>query len=232
MFARRALMNDYIHVEGVSKSFTDPTGRTQHVLNNLTLSIPEGSLTILEGPSGSGKSTLLNLMAGMILPDEGEIRVGGERINRLSETRRDSFRARRVGVIFQTFNLLSPLTALENLTVPAILSGSSNGDERKLAMEILDTFGLADQAHKRPYLLSVGQRQRVAIARALLRKPELLLADEPTASLDADSSAIVIESMENMRKSGTTIVVATHDPVFFKLPPDLVFNVTSGEVRA
>jgi putative ABC transport system ATP-binding protein len=171
------------------------------------------SVTVLEGRSGSGKSTLLNVIAGLYRPDRGEVVVGDARLHAMGESARDRFRARHVGYVFQTFNLLSPLSAVENLTVPLALAGQAERDSERRAREILGELGLADEMHKRPYELSVGQRQRVAVARAVLRSPAVLLADEPTANLDAESTAAVITAIKGLVDAGATLVMATHDPL-------------------
>ena len=198
-------------LENVTKRFADPQGQAQTVLEGLSLRCASGSATVLEGPSGSGKSTLLNLISGLLQPDEGAVLVGGTRIDTLPEPRRDRFRAANVGYIFQTFNLLSPLSALENLFLPAALAGSPLASARARATAILTSLGMQAHLHKRPFELSVGQRQRVAVARALLQRPPLLLADEPTASLDPEAAAAVIDAIARLHAEGTTVIVATHD---------------------
>lgn len=219
-----------IEFKSVKKSYPEPEGGRRKILDGATFTVPTGAFLKLEGPSGAGKSTVLNLIAGLLLPDGGEIIIDGRRIHDLSESKRDAFRAGNIGYVFQTFNLLSPLTVLENLFVPAILSGSSTGGDRARALEVLDEFGIGDQARKRPFHLSVGQRQRVAVARAILHRPKLLLADEPTANLDEPSALAVREAMFKLKEDGATLVVATHDPAFDLGKPDMVYNVERGEV--
>jgi len=200
-----------LELDRVVKRFTRPTGGSTTVLDGIDARCDAGGTLLVRGPSGSGKSTLLNLIAGLYRPDEGQVRVGDLRLDALTERQRDAFRAEHVGYVFQTFNLLSPLTALENLTVVAALAGQHEATTARRARAILDTLGLRDHQDKHPYELSVGQRQRVAVARALLQRPELLLADEPTANLDADASAAVIDAILELHREGTTVVVATHD---------------------
>ena len=219
-----------ITLEHVSKRFPDGAGGTRTVLDGVSLELPGGSMALLEGPSGAGKSTLLNLVAGVLLPDAGRVMVGEVEVSGLPEARRDAFRARHVGVIFQTFNLLSALTVLENLCMPAALAGVGQADDAERARALLTELGLGDHLHARPYRLSVGQRQRVAVARALLRRPPVLLADEPTASLDAEASGLVCDALARLRDQGTTLLVASHDPELQLLGPDLSVRLEGGEV--
>jgi putative ABC transport system ATP-binding protein len=218
-----------LELRSVDKGYLDRAGTPQRVLAGISLTVDGGGTAILKGPSGSGKSTLLNLIAGLHLPDAGEVVVDGTVVSALRESARDAFRAKRIGYVFQTFNLISPLSAIENLLVPAALSGEA-ADE-KAARRILEELGLAGHLDKRPYELSVGQRQRVAVARAVLRRPSLLLADEPTANLDEESSRAVIEAMRRIREGGATLVLATHDPILAEAFPGVALDVVTGEVR-
>lgn len=217
-----------IKLDRVVKRFARPAGGSTTVLEGIELDCEAGQGVLVEGPSGSGKSTLLNLIAGLYRPDEGSVQVGDTRIDTLSEQARDRFRAAHVGYVFQTFNLLSPLTALENLTVVARLAGRQGPDLPERARAILTSLGLKDHQDQRPYELSVGQRQRVAVARALLQRPEVLLADEPTANLDAQSSAQVIDAMLELQQDGTTLIIATHDPAVREVFDAAVLHVETG----
>ncbi len=200
-----------IQLDKVCKGYVDPEGKHIQVLDQLSASIQAGEVWRLKGPSGSGKSTLLNLISGLLLPDRGEVRVDDQPIQTWSETKRDNFRANHVGYVFQTFNLLSPLRILENLVLPLRLTGRAKSDVTKQAQTALERLGLGDQSNKYPYQLSVGQRQRVAVARALLHEPKLLLADEPTASLDDLSAQQVRTALKELAKGGATLILATHD---------------------
>lgn len=213
----------------ISKGFTDAAGQRRDVIRDVSLTIESGAFGLLLGRSGSGKSTLLNLVAGLYLPDNGSITVGDTEVSALGEARRDAWRSAGVGYVFQTFNLLSPLTVLENIYVPGILAGQGRQSDRTEAMEILKRLDLADHAHKRPFELSVGQRQRVAVGRALLKQPAVLLADEPTANLDAESAAVVREAFLHLNSLGSTVLVATHDLVFRDIPHTLTFDVSAGK---
>ena len=223
-------MKARIELRDVAKSFSDREGRPVPVLTGVSFSIDAGGVVMLEGRSGSGKSTILNLIAGLFRPDSGEIIIGDTRMHELGEARRDRFRAREIGYVFQMFNLLSPLSSLENLVVPLALAGGLDPDGRARARNILVSLGLADHLEKRPYELSVGQRQRVAVGRALLKRPAVLLADEPTANLDRESAAAVIDALRALVASGTTLVAATHDPVFGQAFDALRYNVETRGV--
>jgi putative ABC transport system ATP-binding protein len=219
-----------VELNNVVKRFTGRRGQPVTVLDGISLSCPAGGATILKGRSGSGKSTLLNLIAGLFAPDSGWILVGETRLDGLTESRRDRFRAANVGYVFQTFNLLSPLTAVENLVIPAALAGYAGSGSEARAREILTELGLGAELDKHPYELSVGQRQRVAVARAVLKQPAILLADEPTANLDEQSAAAVIAAIGDLVAKGATLIVATHDPLLVQaFDGAAVFDVETGE---
>ncbi|HUT77568.1 MAG TPA: ABC transporter ATP-binding protein [Polyangia bacterium] len=219
-------------LENVVKTFDDRDGKRVTVLGGISLEIPSGGALVLAGPSGSGKSTLLNVIAGLHPVDAGSVLVGDTRLDELSETRRDRFRARHVGYVFQTFNLLSPMSCVENVVVPAGLAGVGRPDDEERARLILTDLHLGAHLHKRPFELSVGQRQRVAVARALLRRPDVLLADEPTASLDPESAEVVATSLAELSRAGTTLVLATHDPALRAAFDAPVFELGAGEERS
>ncbi len=217
-------------LKDVCKSYDDTGKNPTVVLEGISLQVPAGGVAFLEGSSGSGKSTLLNLIAGLHLPNSGEIVVGGTRLGLLSESRRDIFRAKHIGYVFQTFNLLAPLTVLENLVLPARLTGASKEVTVRDAEEALERLGLSEQARKRPHQLSVGQRQRTAVARSLLKRPRILLADEPSANLDLESTGAVTRGFKELNESGTTLVLATHDPALREAFTGVRLNVRTGEV--
>ena len=221
-------MGMLVELKSLAMQFTDALGQPYDVLKGIELECLSGTATVLHGPSGSGKSTLLNLIAGLLTPTSGEVWIGKHCISQLAETKRDRFRADHIGYVFQTFNLLSPLSVLENLTVPAALTGRGTKDIEKRAAEILGELGLEAHHHKRPYELSVGQRQRVAVARAVLQRPQVLLADEPTANLDRNAAKVVIETMKQMLDGGTTVIIATHDSHVEEAFDATVLDVCSG----
>jgi putative ABC transport system ATP-binding protein len=163
------------------------------------------------GPSGCGKSTLLNLVAGLEVPDEGEITVAGELVTGRTEDQLARMRRRHVGLVFQFFNLLEGMTVLENVALPAVIAGRKRKMAETRARDLLDLLGIGDKASAVPGVLSGGQRQRLAIARALANEPTLLLADEPTGALDSEGGHEVIELMRRLHHGGQTIILVTHD---------------------
>jgi ABC-type lipoprotein export system ATPase subunit len=199
-----------IVVDRVTKHYAMPAGAVR-ALDGVTLEVAPGASLAITGASGCGKSTLLGLIAGLEAPTSGGVSIGGQEISRLSERLRVRLRRRHVGLVFQSDNLLPFLSALENVALQLALRGAANGYERCLAL--LAELGLADQADKLPDQLSGGERQRVAIARALINRPAVIVADEPTGSLDADNSAAIVDLLlVAQRETSATLVVVTHDP--------------------
>jgi putative ABC transport system ATP-binding protein len=184
-----------------------------HVLRGISLEIYQGERVGIIGPSGSGKSTLLGLMGGLDSPTSGSIEIGGVDITRLREGKLTEVRNEKIGFVFQFFNLVPTLTALENVALPIEFARHSRFNARKRAKEVLEMLGLQDRMNHRPAQLSGGQQQRVAIARALANNPPLILADEPTGNLDTESGKVVLKALQDVqRETGTTVVVVTHDP--------------------
>src|SRR5262245_3454321 len=183
------------------------------VLNGISLTVPEGEFVALMGPSGSGKTTLLNLIAGIDRPTSGQVIVGGTDVAQLSESALAEWRSRNVGFIFQFYNLIPVLSAIENVELPLLLTHLSKKERRERAMTALKVVGLADRASHYPRQLSGGQEQRVAIARAIVGDPQVLVADEPTGDLDASSAHEILDLMETLNRDfKKTIVMVTHDP--------------------
>jgi putative ABC transport system ATP-binding protein len=184
-----------------------------HALEQVSLHVPAGRFVALMGPSGSGKSTLLHLIAGLDQPDSGEVVVAGERLSALDEDELAAWRARHVGLVFQFYNLLPVLTALENVELPLLLTSLDRGERRERAERVLRAVGLSHRAHHRPQQLSGGEQQRVAIARAIVTDPDLLVADEPTGDLDAKSAEDILTLLRELNRAfEKTIVMVTHDP--------------------
>jgi putative ABC transport system ATP-binding protein len=202
---------DYIAaLENTSKEYK--TGDTLiTALQPSTVKFRMNELTLIIGPSGSGKTTLLSLLGCVIYPTTGDVWVKGTHVNRLSEAELAKLRLNNIGFVFQNFNLLSPLTALENVMQPLKLMKLPSGDAKKKAIEALEMVNMSDRLKSLPKQLSGGQQQRVAIARALVSDPSLILCDEPTASLDTKSVAIVMQELKSLAINGKSIAVVTHD---------------------
>lgn len=199
-----------IKVSALTKSIATATHRVD-ILNGLNFVVPKGEFVAIMGPSGSGKSTLLGLLAGLDSPTSGSIVLDGEEIAGLSEDRMAIVRGRKIGFVFQSYNLIPTLTAEENILLPYELSGG-NGDGRKRARQLLSTVGLLERADHYPVQLSGGEQQRVALARAFIVGPPILLADEPTGNLDSANGQRILELLINMnRREQTTLVLVTHD---------------------
>lgn len=180
-------------------------------LNEINLEIQRNEFIALMGPSGSGKSTLMNLIGCLDSPTSGEYILNGQAVDKLSDNELAGIRNREVGFVFQTFNLLPRMTALENVAVPLIYAGLAKDLRVNIAKEKLTAVGLADRMHHKPNELSGGQRQRVAIARALVNNPSLILADEPTGNLDSKTSTEILDIFKSIHESGNSIILVTHE---------------------
>ena len=199
-----------VEFESVSKNFEGAHGVT--AVRDATFKIKAGQTIAIMGPSGSGKSTILNLAAGLDSPTSGSIYVEGRDLSKLSDNQLTRLRRDKVGLIFQSFNLLSTLTALENVSLPLRLQGISKSDAKDRAKRMLDLVGLRDRSDHLPDEISGGERQRVAIARAMVAEPILLLADEPTGNLDSEAGEKVLRILKDLNSEfGTTVVLVTHD---------------------
>jgi putative ABC transport system ATP-binding protein len=206
-------MDPALRIRDLRHAHRSPDGRAMTVLDLPTLDLEAGGRLLVQGESGSGKTTLLHLVAGILPAQGGVLEVAGTDLVGLGEGARDRFRARHVGYLFQTFNLLPQLDALENVAVALSFQGARPKAARRAAAESLDRVGLADRRRHRPHQLSVGQQQRVAIARALVGRPSLVLADEPTSSLDPRRAASCLDLLEAFcTERGAALLVVTHDP--------------------
>lgn len=199
-----------IHLQDVHKTYDN--GTPLHVLKGISLDIKEGEFVSIMGASGSGKSTLLNILGILDTYDSGEYTLGGTLIKNLSESKAAEYRNKKIGFIFQSFNLIPFKNALENVALPLFYQGISRSKRNALAMEYLDRLGLKNWAHHLPNQLSGGQKQRVAIARALITQPQMILADEPTGALDSKTSVEVMRLLKDLhKKEKLTLVVVTHE---------------------
>ncbi|WP_158827141.1 ABC transporter ATP-binding protein [Mucilaginibacter lacusdianchii] len=202
-------METVLDIINLGKTYQS-AGKTLTVLNNVNFSITDGSTNAIVGPSGSGKTTLLGLCAGLDRSTTGSVVLNGVNLNQLSEDKRAQVRNQYVGFVFQSFQLLPTLTALENVMVPLELRGERNIKTR--ALDLLDKVGLADRGHHFPTQLSGGEQQRVSIARAFSNQPKILFADEPTGNLDAETSEKIVKLLFELNQdAGTTLILVTHD---------------------
>lgn len=198
-----------IDAKGLVKTYT-LGGATVRALDGVDLRIEEGEMVAITGASGSGKSTLMNILGCLDRPDSGSYHLAGEDVAKLPKSRLATIRNRRIGFVFQTFNLLPRMTALENVELPLLYAGQKHIRDR--AMDALNTVGLGNRTHHEPNQLSGGQRQRVAVARAIVTDPAILLADEPTGNLDSRTGAEILELFSTLHQQGRTILIVTHEP--------------------
>ena len=199
-----------IALQSVSKHFQH-RGKSVAALANVTLGIAKGDFVAIIGPSGSGKSTFLHLVGGMLSPTEGKVHIENDSLYDLTSDQRSALRKKKIGFVFQTFNLVPYLTALENVQVPLVLAGLGEEEQKRRAESLLGRVGLSDRLDHKPSELSVGQQQRVALARMLANDPALILADEPTGNLDPETSASIMDFLVELNGEGRTIVMVTHD---------------------
>jgi putative ABC transport system ATP-binding protein len=220
---------DFIDIVQLSKNYHEGSSSHQ-VLDSVNLKVPQGEFLVLLGASGSGKSTLLNLLSGIDKADSGAIWINGKNLPELDENQRTLFRREHIGFIFQFFNLLPTLSALENVSLPLELAGIQQQLAEAKASELLESVGLADRGESLPDQLSGGEQQRVAIARALVHDPLLVLADEPTGNLDEETGVQVMDLLESLTRSrGKNLIMATHSLENAKRA-DRVFQLSDGQL--
>jgi putative ABC transport system ATP-binding protein len=220
-----------VECRAVTKWFGDGDDRV-HALRGIELTVPFGEMTLLVGPSGCGKTTLISVIAGLLDPSEGEVRVLGEELTRLPGRRKTDFRRKNVGFVFQQYNLLPALTAVENAAVPLIIAGVPRPQAIERAAEVLRSVGLGERLRSLPVQMSGGQQQRVAIARALVHDPRLLVCDEPTAALDAKSGQTVMDLLKAVAcRPDRAVIVVTHDSRVFRFG-DRIISMSDGQVES
>ena len=218
-------MDNVVEINNLVKTYEN--GHIK-ALNGIDLTIGEGEFVSIIGPSGSGKSTLLNMLGALDLPDSGSINVAGYDL--ISNKKLNEFRAKKIGFIFQLHNLIPNLSVVENIEIPMFTSKLSNSEMRAKALDLLDIVGLRDKASQKPSILSGGERQRVAIARALANDPSIILADEPTGSLDSKTSTKILKQLIDLHRSqNVTLIIVTHDMDVAKLA-DRTIEVLDGKL--
>jgi putative ABC transport system ATP-binding protein len=224
-----------LRAEKLSKIYRSPAGDVS-ALKEFTHSFQAGQITAIMGPSGSGKSTLLNVLAGLDTPSSGSVFLADTNLSKLSENQRADLRLKKFGFVFQSFNLVAVLTALQNVAFPMGLAGVSKSEREEQAKGLLGRFGLGHRLHALPYKLSGGERQRVALARALVNNPDVIFADEPTGNLDSKSGELVLEALRDVATEGRTVILVTHDislaaraDLRLEMKDGLLVNTVKGE---
>jgi putative ABC transport system ATP-binding protein len=228
--ATEHLANPAVVCRGLTKAFGDGDSRVM-ALRGVDLEVADGQMTLLVGPSGCGKTSLISIIAGLLDPTDGEIEVLGRNLRKLRGSRLVDFRGHYIGFVFQQYNLLPALTAVENAAVPLIIQGKRRAEAVAKAAAVLKSVGLGDKLTAQPSQLSGGQQQRVAIARALVHEPKLLVCDEPTAALDAHSGHTVMELLRQVAvRPGRAVIVVTHDSRVFGFG-DRIVSMSDGRVE-
>lgn len=217
-----------ISLKGISKRYGVGDAES-YALKDFDLTVKRGEFIMIMGPSGCGKTTLLNIIGLLDKPTEGEYTLNGKNIERASEQKKARLRAKKIGVIFQDFNLVPQLSVLDNVTLPLTYAGYTKTHRELQADKVLEKFRLQEREYYMPYQLSGGQQQRVAIARSLVAEPEIILADEPTGNLDSRSSHIVMEELKEIHSEGNTIIMVTHNPALTAYATRVI-NMLDGQI--
>ncbi len=217
-----------LRAETLSKIYASASGDVK-ALGFFSYTFQPGHITAIMGPSGSGKSTLLNVLAGLDIPSSGAVFLGDKNISQLPEIDRADMRLKSFGFVFQSFNLVAVMTALQNVAFPLGLANVAKAEREEKAKALLERFGLGHRLHSLPYKLSGGERQRVALARALANDPDVIFADEPTGNLDSKSGQLVLEALRDVASEGRTVILVTHDVELSKLA-DVVLEMKDGKL--
>jgi putative ABC transport system ATP-binding protein len=220
-----------IELKNVSKYY-EMGGNLVKALDNISINIEEGDFVAIMGPSGSGKSTSMNLIGSLDLATKGEIYLDGHNIEYLEESELAQIRGRKIGFIFQQFNLIPNLTAKENVMLPMLFQGEDENEREKIAENLLNLVDLNERMNHYPNQLSGGQQQRVAIARALANNPEVILADEPTGNLDTKTGEIVMHFLKKLNQEGKTIIIVTHNPELAEEHANTIYSVKDGKIES
>ena len=223
-------MKSIIKTEGLCKSYHCHTRHEVRAIQDINFHILKNSFVVLSGPSGSGKTTLLNIIGTLDRPTQGKVFMYGEDITSFSDIALSRLRREKIGFIFQDFHLIPRLSSWENVSYPLIPSGTNLKNRFERASILLEKVGLGDRLDHTPEELSGGQQQRVAIARALVNKPEIIIADEPTSNIDDETSKDVLALLQELKASGVTIIVVTHDTCFEKIA-DVVYKMKNGRIE-
>ncbi len=224
------MKEEIIRLENVAKYYKMGNSIVK-ALDGLNIKIRKGEFVSIMGPSGSGKTTAMNLVGSLDLPTKGTIYLDNEDTSKLEESELAQIRGQKIGFIFQNFNLVPNLTAMENIMLPMMFQGISKEERKERAKELLKKIGLGDRMYHYPNQLSGGQMQRVAIARSLANNPEVILADEPTGNLDTKTGEKVVEFLEKLNKEGRTIIMVTHDPELAKEHAEIVYWLRDGKLE-
>jgi putative ABC transport system ATP-binding protein len=225
------MKSDIIKTINLDKTYHD-NGVPVHALRSVSMSVDKGEFTVIAGPSGSGKTTLLNLMGALDKPTNGEVLIEGQDISKLSKKGLATLRLNKLGFIFQAYNLIPVLSALENIEFTMMLLGVPDSERKERSMHVMEELGIAELAHKRPNEMSGGQQQRVAVARAIVTNPSVVLADEPTANLDSATGAALLDLMERMNSErNITFIFSSHDPQVIERGRRLVM-LHDGEIAS
>lgn len=225
----RKNMETIIRTEKLSKLYNPGTSYEVKALWDIDIEIKKGHIAILSGPSGSGKTTLISLLGAIDRPTRGKAFLMGEELTAMSDVALSRIRRETIGFVFQSFNLIPRLSALDNVAFPLIPMGVSVTERHRRASELLHRFQMGERMRHTPEELSGGQQQRVAIARALINNPHIIIADEPTSNIDAESVRYLIETLQALKKEGRTIIISTHDQSLFNLA-DVIFDVKDGVI--
>lgn len=223
------MINNFLKISNLSKSYDDNSEKI-HVLKNLNLSLSDNKLIALLGPSGSGKSTLLHLLALLDKPDNGSIFFDKIDLVKISDEEKTIYRRNAISIVYQNNNLISDLTALENVLIANLCKTQNKGEAHKLAEQILKNFGLVNRMNHYPYQLSGGEQQRVAIARAIINNPKIIIADEPTGNLDKKNSDLILNYLIKLKQPGRLILIATHNRELAN-KMDLRLTLSNGNVN-